>query len=666
MATDRERKGFHPGLGYILLALWAVLLLQQIVVAYVQPDRMAYSDFRGAVAADRVAEVSIGPTLIRGRLKPEAAAEAARSARGEPQGGGKAPAGTPFETIKVEDPALLGDLQTHKVKVSGFVESRFWSTALSWLVPVGLFVLLWTFMLRRLGAGNQNGFMAIGRSKAKVFMEKEVKVRFSDVAGVDEAKDDLCEVIEFLRTPLRFGRLGAKLPKGVLLVGPPGTGKTLLARAVAGEAGVPFFFISGSDFVEMFVGVGAARVRDLFEQAKQRAPCIIFIDELDALGKARGVGPVTHEEREQTLNQLLVELDGFDPRLGVILMAATNRPEILDPALLRAGRFDRHVLVDRPDKAGRLAILRVHARNVPMDSDADLDSIAAMTAGFAGADLANIINEAALLGVRRDQERVTLAELQEAVERVMAGQEKKNRVLSPTEKRRVAYHELGHALIAEAIPGMDDVHKISIIPRGVAALGYTLQVPTEDRFLMTESELKDKISVLLGGRAAEELIYDEVSTGAHDDLAKATDIARSMVKTYGMSARLGQVSLEKDRRSVLLGPAEVPHLSRVEYSERTAQEVDAEIRRIIDEQRERVAGLLAARRELLMEAARLLLAKETISGDELRRLIARGEAGPIAADDGDDRDHHHRPEPGGEAEAHDLLGDAEHGASAGR
>jgi cell division protease FtsH len=419
-----------------------------------------------------------------------------------------------------------------------------------------------------------------------------------------------------------------------LLIGPPGTGKTLLARAIAGEAGVPFFSISGSDFVEMFVGVGAARVRDLFEQAKQKAPCIIFIDELDALGKARGMGPVAHEEREQTLNQLLVELDGFDARVGVILVAATNRPEILDQALLRAGRFDRQVLVDRPDKPARLEILKLHARKVTIESTADLEVIAQMTAGFVGADLANIINEAALLGVRQNKDKVGLAELQEAVERVVAGLEKKNRVLSPDEKKRVAYHELGHALVATALPGNDNVHKISIIPRGVAALGYTMQLPTEDRFLMTESELENKVATLLGGRAAEELIFDEVSTGAHDDLSKATDIARSMVKTFGMSPRLGQVSLEKDRRALML-QSPIETAARVEYSEQTARAIDDEVRRIIDEQRERVAEILARRRQVLVRAAQLLLAKETITGQELRDLMAAEESEP-AQDAGSD------------------------------
>ena len=621
---EGEKKKFRFSVGYLILAFWAVLLAQQLLSTYLQPPRMPYSDFKAAVTAGKVEEVSIGHTLIRGRFKSSDAAPV--GPRSAPGGVADERTGPPvFETVRVDDPELMRDLAAHDAKVTGVVENNFWRDALGWLVPIALLGGVWMLMVRRVAPGGQNGFMTVGRSKAKVYMEKDVNVRFGDVAGVDEAKEELCEVIDFLKTPARFGRLGAKLPKGVMLIGPPGTGKTLLARAVAGEAGVPFFSISGSDFVEMFVGVGAARVRDLFEQAKQRAPCIIFVDELDALGKARGMGPVTHEEREQTLNQLLVELDGFDARVGVILMAATNRPEILDPALLRAGRFDRHVLVDRPDKTARLDILRLHARKVPMQSDGDLEILAGMTVGFVGADLANIINEAALLGVRRNRDAVGLAELQEAVERVVAGLEKKNRVLSPKEKKRVAYHELGHALVAMSLPGTDGVQKISIIPRGIAALGYTMQVPTEDRFLMTEGELKNKVATLLGGRAAEELIYDEVSTGAHDDLSKATDIARSMVKTFGMSPKLGQVSFEKDRRGLTLQPAFEP-VPRGDYSEQTARSIDDEVRRIIDEQRERVSEILSRRHEVLMRAAQVLLAKETISGQELHEMLAAHEA----------------------------------------
>jgi cell division protease FtsH len=631
---DGEKKKLRLSVGYLILGLWMVLIVQQVLSAYLRPNRISYTDFKTAVSENKVEEAAIGKTLIQGRLRstpaqPPAASPGAPAQPKPPQAPQPeaAPAASSperkgtFETVRVDDPDLLKDLATHGVRATGVVETTFWRDAAGWLIPIALIGAFWMLMIRRIGQAGQNGFMTLGRSKAKVYMEKDVNVRFTDVAGVDEAKEELREVIDFLKTPARFGRLGAKLPKGVLLVGPPGTGKTLLARAIAGEAGVPFFSISGSDFVEMFVGVGAARVRDLFEQAKQKAPCIVFVDELDALGKARGMGPVAHEEREQTLNQLLVELDGFDARVGVILMAATNRPEILDQALLRAGRFDRHVLVDRPDKPARLEILKLHARKVSIESLSDLDLIASMTAGFVGADLANIINEAALLGVRQNRDKVGIAELQEAVERVVAGLEKKNRVLSPDEKKRVAYHELGHALVASALPGNDEVHKISIIPRGVAALGYTMQLPTEDRFLMTETELENRVATLLGGRIAEELIFDEVSTGAHDDLSKATDIARSMVKTFGMSPRLGQVSLEKDRRGMMLQSPLEP-APRVEYSEQTARAIDDEVRRIIDEQRERVAEILSRRRQVLVRAAQLLLAKETISGQELRDMMS--------------------------------------------
>ncbi|MGH7184427.1 MAG: ATP-dependent zinc metalloprotease FtsH, partial [Nitrospiraceae bacterium] len=444
---------------YVILAIGAVILVQDFITATQKIDELPYSEFRTLVAAGKVAEVAVTPQRVTGKLKLEEGSKEQKL----------------FTTVRVEDPDLVKELNERNVTFSGVIESTFLRDLLSWIIPALVFVGIWIFAIRRFGQGQQGGFMTVGKSKAKIFVEQDIKVTFADVAGVDEAKEELREVIEFLQTPEKFTRLGGKIPKGILLVGPPGTGKTLLARAVAGEAKVTFFSISGSEFVEMFVGVGAARVRDLFEQAKVKAPCIIFIDELDALGKARGMGPMAHEEREQTLNQLLVEMDGFDPRIGVILMAATNRPEILDPALLRAGRFDRQVLVDRPDKIGRLAILRLHAKPVALGPDADLEVIAGMTPGFTGADLANIINEATLLTVRRNKELVGLPELQEAVERVVAGLEKKNRVLNKMEKERVAYHEVGHALVALSFPGSDPIQKISIIPRGIAALGYTLQ-----------------------------------------------------------------------------------------------------------------------------------------------------------------------------------------------
>jgi cell division protease FtsH len=581
---------------YMFIALWALILLQTFLPSFFNPTEIPYSEFKESVAAGKVTEVAVSPQIIHGKLKEDKV----------------------FHTIRIEDPDLLRNLAEHQVKVTGVIESTLFRDLLSWIVPIVLFFGVWWFLLRRMG--QSQGFMTVGQSKAKIYVEKEVKVTFADVAGVDEAKQELEEIIEFLKTPEKFRRLGGKIPKGILLVGPPGTGKTLLAKAVAGEAGVPFFSISGSEFVEMFVGVGAARVRDLFEQAKGKAPCIIFLDELDALGKARGVGPMAHEEREQTLNQLLVEMDGFDSRVGVILVAATNRPEILDPALLRAGRFDRQVLVDRPDKIGRLAILKVHARTITIANQADLETIAAMTPGFVGADLANLLNEAALLAVRRGKDTVSLSELQEAVERVIGGLEKKNRVLNKMERARVAHHEVGHALVAMSIPGGDAVHKISIIPRGIAALGYTMQLPTEDRFLMTVSELKNRIAILLGGRAAEEVIYGEVSTGAQDDLRKATDIAKSMIKAYGMSEKLGQVSLERDRQSIFLqtGPSQTPG----DYSEETSREIDCEVRLLIDEQYLRARDLIKSQEATLRHAAEVLLEKETITGEELKALAA--------------------------------------------
>jgi cell division protease FtsH len=606
MNTNAGRIGVSSW--FMIAAVAAVLLVQSVIASGRSAPTIPYSEFKTAVSADQVEAVSISRDRVQGSRKP---------------GAGDASKTGAFQTLRVDDQDLLRDLQKHNVKVTGLAEGSFFGSALSWVLPILMAVVLWLVLsrlvLRRIGQG-QRGFMTVGQSKAKIYVEKDVKVSFADVAGVDEAKAELVEVIEFLKTPDKFRRLGGRIPKGILLVGPPGTGKTLLAKAVAGEASVPFFSISGSEFVEMFVGVGASRVRDLFLQAKEKAPCIIFIDELDALGKARGIGPMVHEEREQTLNQLLVEMDGFDSRGGVILIGATNRPEVLDPALLRAGRFDRHVLVDRPYKIGRLEILRVHARGVTLGPDADLEVIAAMTAGFVGADLANIINEAALLAVRRDKEMVGLPELQEAVERVVAGLEKRNRVLNPMEKERVAHHEIGHALVALAMPGPDAVHKISIIPRGIAALGYTLQLPTEDRFLMTRSELENKIAVLLGGRVAEELIYHEVSTGARDDLLKATDIAVSMVKAYGMSDKLGPLSLERDRRPMYLDGA--GSSSPNDYSPETAREIDFEVRRLLEAQHSRVTAVLGARTALLRQAAKALLEKETLTGAELEAIAA--------------------------------------------
>lgn len=587
---------------YVLLAFMAVVIVHDFILALNQVEELPYSEFKRLVVEGKVAEVSVTSHVLTGKLKRDGDSKEHKA----------------FRTVRVEDPDLVRELNQHGVTFTGVIESTFLRDLLSWIIPVALFVGIWFFIFRRLGQA-QGGFMQVGQSKAKIYMEKDIKVTFADVAGVDEAKEELREVIEFLKTPEKFTKLGGKIPKGILLVGPPGTGKTLLARAVAGEASVPFFSISGSEFVEMFVGVGAARVRDLFEQAKGKAPCIIFIDELDALGKARGMGPMAHEEREQTLNQLLVEMDGFDPRVGVILMAATNRPEILDPALLRAGRFDRHVTVDRPDKKGRLDVLRVHAKKVALRPDADLEQIAAMTPGFSGADLANVINESALLAVRRGKDQVGIAELQEAVERVIAGLEKKNRVLNKMEKERVAYHETGHALIALSIPGTDQVQKVSIIPRGVAALGYTLQLPTEDRFLMTKSELENKVAVLLGGRIAEETIFGEASTGAQNDLMKATDIAKSMVKAYGMSEKLGTITLERERQPQFL---QLPVASeKGDYSEETAREIDCEVRRIVDQQYGRVKRMLEERKAVLHQGAKLLMEREVITGAELKAIL---------------------------------------------
>jgi len=585
---------------YVLLGVWFVLILHNYLFSAMAIQTIPYSRFLTLVKDGRVTEVAISENHIQGKMRVEGSESAEM-----------------FRTIRV-DPEISELLEAQGVTFKGEVESTFFRDLLSWIVPVALFVGIWMFMIKRM-MGRQPGFMSLGKNKAKIYVQDELGVTFDDAAGVDEAKQELVEIIEFLKDPGRFTGLGGKMPRGVLLVGPPGTGKTLLAKAVAGESGVPFFSLSGSEFVEMFVGLGAARVRDLFEQAKQKAPCIIFVDELDALGKARGFGMAGgHDEREQTLNQLLVEMDGFDPQIGVILMAATNRPEILDPALLRPGRFDRQILVDRPDKTGRKAILKVHLRNVTASPSLDLDALAGMTPGMVGADLANLVNEAALLAVRRGKNEVTMSEFEEAVERVVAGLEKKNRLINRREREIVAYHELGHALVALALPGTDPVHKISIIPRGIAALGYTMQVPTEDRYLMTKSELLNRIASLLGGRAAEALVFEDISTGAHNDLSKATDIARSMVKEYGMSESIGQVYFARENRMPYLN---MPMDGNWEYSQSTAELIDNEVRAILAREYERASSILVEQRDVLEKGAELLMEREKIDGEELRALM---------------------------------------------
>jgi cell division protease FtsH len=585
---------------YILIGVWVVLIVQSYIASMFAVKTIPYSQFMTMLKTGKVTEIAVSLDKIQGKMKGA---------------GGKT---EDFKTVRV-DSELSKTLEQYNVIFKGEIESTFARDIISWVLPVFLFIGIWYLFMKRMG-GQQPGFMSLGKNKAKIYMENELNVRFTDVAGVDEAEQELVEVIDFLKNPAKFEELGGKVPKGILLVGPPGTGKTLLAKAVAGESSVPFFSMSGSDFVEMFVGLGAARVRDLFVQAKEKAPCIIFIDELDALGKARGLGGMMggHDEREQTLNQLLVEMDGFDSKVGVILMAATNRPEILDPALLRPGRFDRHILVDRPDKKGREAILKVHLRTVKTEPDVDIEKLAAMTPGMVGADLANLANEAALLAVRRNKKLVGMSEFQEAVERIIGGLEKKNRVINPHERDVVAHHEMGHAIVAMSLPGTDPVQKISIIPRGIAALGYTMQVPTEDRFLMSKTELLNKIASLLGGRAAEEIIFSDISTGAHNDLSRATDIAKSMVKEYGMSDSLGQVYLAHDRRSQFM---DFGMENRGDYSESTAQAIDSEIQQIISSQYKVALDILKDRRDTLVKGAQLLLDKEKIDHDEIKALM---------------------------------------------
>ena len=603
-------KGTQWNLWYVILAILGVLVLQSYVQQWQQVQPLPYSEFLRELEAKNVKELAVYPNHLEGTLN-------------QPLADGR----TRFSTTRVELD-LARDLAQYGVRFTGVVQRTLLRDLFSWVAPTLVFFLIWMFAVRKLaakgglGGGLGDGLLAIGKSKAKVYVESDTRVTFDDVAGVDEAKAELEEIVDFLKDPRSHSRLGARIPKGILLVGPPGTGKTLLARAVAGQAGVPFFSINGSEFVEMFVGVGAARVRDLFEQARQRAPAIIFIDEIDALGRARGAwGLGGHDEKEQTLNQLLAELDGFDPRTGLVLLAATNRPEILDPALLRAGRFDRQVLVDRPDKHGRLQILRVHIKRIKLAANLELEQVAALTPDFTGADLANLVNEAALMATRRNADEVTLADFTTAIERIVAGLEKRNRILNPEERRIIAVHEMGHALVAMALPGLDTVHKVSIIPRGIGALGYTIQRPTEDRFLMTRLELENKMAMLLAGRAAEMLLIGHASTGAADDLAKATDIARSMVMRFGMDATLGQVAYEAPP-SPFLGPLpEGFDGGARQFAPETAREIDCAVRALTEGALQRATELLTQRRATLEEGSRLLLARETLNEDDIRALV---------------------------------------------
>jgi cell division protease FtsH len=598
--TARQSSPLWYGLAFLIL-------LGVAQMYYLTPGgrQIPYSEFKSLLKNGQVAEVSIADQAIRGTLKQEMP-----GADGKPS--------KQFSTTRVEDPKLTEELEAKGVKYTGEIVNHWLPDLLGWIIPLVFLVGIWGFFFRRM-SGAEGGVMSFARSRAKIYADDEVKVRFTDVAGVDEAKDELKEIVEFLKTPKKYTNLGGRIPKGVLLVGPPGTGKTLLARAVAGEAHVPFFSLSGSEFVEMFVGVGAARIRDLFQQAEAKAPCIVFIDELDALGKVRVQSPLgSHEEREQTLNQLLAEMDGFDSRKGVIIMGATNRPEVLDPALLRPGRFDRQVLVDKPDVKGREEILRIHTKGVKIAADVELQIVAARTAGFAGADLANLVNEAALLAARNDKNAVTMKDFESAIDRLIAGLEKK-RVMSTKEREIVAYHESGHAIVATVLPGLDPVHKISIVQRGFGALGYTMQLPLEDRYLMTRGDLYSQLAVLLGGRTAEEIALGEISTGAQNDLQRATDIARAMVTEFGMSDELGAINYDGNKRAKFL---DIPMpQERGMYGEETAQKIDSEIKRILTDAHDKAREILTSYRGKLESVTRRLLDVEVMEGEELRRLL---------------------------------------------
>jgi len=615
-------------LAYVLVVAVVLSLLQSWLLAP-RPVELPMSKFLELLREDKVERVALTEREIHGKAKPGVlpAPPASSSIDRLRQVLGAEDWRRFFSVTRipgVDEQWLVKELEQHKVEFAGRVESTFWrDLLLGWVIPLAVMIGIWMFLMRRVGGGPTQA-LSFGRSKHKIYDRKELKTTFADVAGVDEAKAELAEIVDFLKNPKKYQRLGGRIPKGVLVVGPPGTGKTLLARAVAGEADVPFFTLSGSEFVEMFVGVGASRVRDLFEQAKDKAPCIIFIDELDAIGKSRAgasgfIGG--HDEREQTLNQLLAEMDGFDSSKGVILMAATNRPEVLDQALLRPGRFDRQVVVDKPDVKGREAILRLHARAVVLAPNVDLSIIAARTPGFAGADLANIVNEAALLAARKDKNAVEMADFEEAIDRTVAGLEKRSRVLSEKERDIVAHHEMGHALVAASLGNTDPVHKVTIIPRGVAALGMTYQLPTEDRFLMTRSELDDRLAVLLGGRVAEELVYGEISTGAHNDLERASDLVRLMVMKYGMSERVGLATFG-ERLPMFLKNNGMPWSGEREYSEETARAIDAEVREILDRTHDRVRGILTAKKAVLVAGAGELKRVETLEGEHLRRVLA--------------------------------------------
>ena len=612
--TDR-RLTTRPGQTlWVVVGFLLMLALGQALFFTMQSgETIAYSDFKAAVREGKVQDVTVAVDRVRGVLKPEGDKKA-----------------RPFMAVRIEDPKLIEDLEKNGVPHRGEIASRWMGEVLGWVIPVLFIVALWSFFFRRMG-GAEGGVMSFARSRAKVYAEDDVKVRFADVAGVDEAEEELKEIVEFLKTPKKYTSIGGRIPKGVLLVGPPGTGKTLLARAVAGEAKVPFFSLSGSEFVEMFVGVGASRVRDLFAQADAKAPCIVFIDELDALGKVRIQSPMgSHEEREQTLNQLLAEMDGFDARKGVIIMGATNRPEVLDPALLRPGRFDRQVLVDKPDVRGREEILRIHVKAVKTAEGVDLKVIAARTAGFAGADLANLVNEAALLAARHDKTSVDMKDFDAAIDRIIAGLEKK-RVMNENERRIVAYHESGHAIVASVLPGLDPVHKISIVARGFGALGYTMQLPLEDRYLLTRTDLLNQLSVLLGGRSAEEIVFGEVTTGAQNDVQRATDIARAMVTEFGMSETLGAVNYNGHKRSQFL---DLPFGQEGgNYAEETALKIDTEIKAILTEAHETARRILRDRRDVLDRVSARLLEKEVIESDELKALMESA-AGSQPADTG--------------------------------